>query len=101
MVGGFQHRLAADRRWVGLKATIVQLPARQAGCISGSVHGEAASATTYVFAQPDAWYRLECFAQAIPAPDWRSIAATVDFLPAETWVSAAERVAAPTDRRAR
>lgn len=82
VLGGFEHLLAADPRWADLDVATLELAVGQTGRISRVVNGEAASVTTYVFARPDAWIMLECFSETIPTPDWSSIAATLEFLPA-------------------
>ena len=46
VVVGFERLLAADPRWVGTDATIVDLPAGPAGRITRAVDHEAASVTT-------------------------------------------------------
>ena len=80
VVAGFEHLLAADPRRVGLDITTLELPAGQTGRISWTVRGEAESVSTYIFRRADAWFILECVAQSVPPPDWRSIATGFEFL---------------------
>ena len=82
VVAGFERLLADDPRWVGLKTEVLELPAGRTGRISRTLDGEATSVTTYVFTHADAWFILECVSQAVPPPDWRKVAATVDLFPA-------------------
>lgn len=83
VVAGFEAMLRSDPLWVGLDSTIIDLPVGRAGRILRDRAGESESVHTYVFTRADAWFYLECVVHSGPSGDWRAIAETFEFLPAE------------------
>ncbi len=82
VVDRFVTSLGVDRRWVGLESTLIDLPTSRAGRILRERVGESESVSLWIFTQSDAWFYLECVNHSRLAEDWRSIAQTVEFLPA-------------------
>lgn len=83
VVAGYERELAADPRWVGLKSSIVSLPAGRSGHIMRAVDSESEDVSSWFFTSADAWFLLECVTHTDGDAAWRSIAKTFEFLPDE------------------